>query len=134
MGWRDAYQSTEPGSTLKNTERKEQSVFVLGLLQRELGGLGPHMGAESVSSHLKEEQQVSKIRKAVGLELCITTPMASASMPYLGADLQGMSSPLLELAMSPPLQVALLIRAVCSLLRDGPFAFYPSEIRDKEFC
>ena len=36
MCWRGAYQSTEPGPTLKNTERKEQGGFALGLLQREL--------------------------------------------------------------------------------------------------
>lgn len=73
------------------------------------GGLGPHRGAEDSSSHLKEERQVSKIRESVGLELCSTTPIM---MSYLGADLQGtVFSPILGLAVTPPLQVT-LIRAV----------------------
>lgn len=71
MCWRGAYQSTEPGPTLKNTERKEQGGFALGLLQRELEDLA-HTGGEDLSSHLKEGQQVSQTREAVGLELCST--------------------------------------------------------------
>ena len=40
-------------------------------LQRELEDLA-HTGGEDLSSHLKEGQQVSHTREAVGLELCST--------------------------------------------------------------
>lgn len=78
MCWRGAYQSTGPGSTLKNRGRNEQSVFVLGLLPGELVDLAHarRKGAEVVRSHPREEQQVSRIREAAGLELCSTAPVA----------------------------------------------------------